>query len=289
MKNFRHLSRYLKLLSEVDEILKYTSKGNSDTIILAAILLFTGFTFIADICIWSSLLPTHQIMSYALHELPIYSMYYIHLLVILNFHFLVKLLISRVAFLSGLLQDSCRIRVYNFSVLTECLLGDELQSFSNSQVVDDMVHIYDLMYEASLSLNNYYGIILLFALVGCLLHLLVTPFDLVLEIFHKHYSFIFLQTVWMLAHMLRLFLIVNPCEQISQEVENLSAMLIRRSWTDHRFDMNQLEIITMQIFHCRIRFTAAGLTEINRSIITSIAAGVTTYLIILIQFNTTEL
>ncbi|VEN51539.1 unnamed protein product [Callosobruchus maculatus] len=186
----------------------------------------------ADICIWSSLLQKHQIMSYALHQLPIYSMYYIHLLVILNFHFLVKLLISRVAFLSGLLQDPCRIRVYNFSVLTECIIGDQLQNFSDSQVIDDMVHLYDLMYEASLSLNNYYGIILL--------------------------------------------------------VENLSAMLIRRSWTDRRFDMNQLEIITMQIFHCRIRFTAAGLTEINRRIVTSIAAGVTTYLIILIQFNTTE-
>ncbi|VEN51538.1 unnamed protein product [Callosobruchus maculatus] len=242
----------------------------------------------ADICIWSSLLQKHQIMSYALHQLPIYSMYYIHLLVILNFHFLVKLLISRVAFLSGLLQDPCRIRVYNFSVLTECIIGDQLQNFSDSQVIDDMVHLYDLMYEASLSLNNYYGIILLFALVGCLLHLLVTPFDLVLEIFHKHYSFIFLQTIWMFGHVLKLFLIVNPCEEISQEVENLSAMLIRRSWTDRRFDMNQLEIITMQIFHCRIRFTAAGLTEINRRIVTSIAAGVTTYLIILIQFNTTE-
>nr|CAI5822045.1 unnamed protein product [Callosobruchus analis] len=206
--NFRHLSRYLKLLSEVDEILRYTSKSHSDTTILAAILLFTGSTFIADICIWSSLLPTRQIMSYALHQLPIYSMYYIHLLVILNFHFLVKLLISRVAFLSNLLQDSCRVREYNFSVLTECLLGDELQNFSSLHVVDDMVHIYDLMYEASLSLNKYYGIILLFALVGCLLHLLVTPFDLVLEIFHKHYSFIFLQTTWMLGHVLRLLLIL---------------------------------------------------------------------------------
>nr|CAI5828032.1 unnamed protein product [Callosobruchus analis] len=43
----------------------------------------------------------------------------------------------------------------------------------------------------------------------------------------------------------------------------------------------------MQMMLCPIRFTAAGLTKIDRSLITSIAGGVTTYLIILFQFNYT--
>nr|CAH7714280.1 unnamed protein product [Callosobruchus chinensis] len=66
--------------------------------------------------------------------------------------------------------------------------------------------------------NNHYGMILMFLLIGCLLHLLVTPYDLYLEILHRHYSFIFLQVIWMVGHILRLFLIVNPCEQISEKV-----------------------------------------------------------------------
>nr|CAI5828037.1 unnamed protein product [Callosobruchus analis] len=91
-----------------------------------------------------------------------------------------------------------------------------------------MVHLYDLLYEASLSLNNFYGITLMFALVGCLLHLLVTPYDLYLQMLNtrRHYSFIFSQTIWMLGHMLRLFLIVNPCERISNQVLQNSSFFV---------------------------------------------------------------
>nr|CAH7714279.1 unnamed protein product [Callosobruchus chinensis] len=41
----------------VDTILKYTSKKNSDTCLLTLILVITAIIFIADICVWCSLLP----------------------------------------------------------------------------------------------------------------------------------------------------------------------------------------------------------------------------------------
>ncbi|VEN60068.1 unnamed protein product [Callosobruchus maculatus] len=239
--NFKHFSRYVELISEVDMILKYTSKSNSDTYVLYITLISTGFVFVSDICIWSSLLPKHQIVSYVLHQLPVYFTYYMQLLAIIDFHFLVKLLSSRVLFLSNSLQDFCKLKISTTSMVTKGVLVNTLQSPSNFQKLD-MVHLYDLLYEASLSLNNFYGIALMFALVGCLLHLLVTPYDLYLQMLNtrRHYSFIFSQTIWMLGHTFRLFLIVNPCERISNQLENLSAILIRSLWRDHRFNINQV-------------------------------------------------
>ncbi|CAH1984949.1 unnamed protein product [Acanthoscelides obtectus] len=84
----------------------------------------------------------------------------------------------------------------------------------------DMVRIYDLMYQASVCLNNYYGLMILLVLLGCLLHLLVTPYDLYLAFLEKNwsYTFIFLQSIWTFGHIMRLFLIVQPCEQIGNRV-----------------------------------------------------------------------
>nr|CAI5828036.1 unnamed protein product [Callosobruchus analis] len=240
---YLHFSRYIELISEVDTILKYSSKSNSDTYVLYITLAYTAFIFVSDIFIWSSLLPRHQIVSFVLHQLPIYFAYYIQLLTIINFHFLVKLLSSRILFLSKSLQDFCKSKISTTDMISKSLSVHTLQSPSNFQKLD-MVHLYDLLYEASLSLNNFYGITLMFALVGCLLHLLVTPYDLYLQMLNtrRHYSFIFSQTIWMLGHMLRLFLIVNPCERISNQLEKLSAILIRSLWRDHRFNINQVRL-----------------------------------------------
>nr|CAH7714278.1 unnamed protein product [Callosobruchus chinensis] len=238
---FRHFSRYVALISEIDLILKYSSKSNNDNYVLYITLLSTGFVFVSDIFIWSSLLPKQQIVSYVLHQLPIYFTYYIQLLTIINFHFLVKLLSSRVLFLSNSLLDFCKLKISTTGMITKGILVNTLQTPSNFQKLD-MIHLYDLLYEASQALNNFYGIALMFALVGCLLHLLVTPYDLYLQMLstRRHYSFIFSQTIWMLGHTLRLFLIVNPCERISNQLENLSAILIRSVWRDHRFNINQV-------------------------------------------------
>nr|CAH7714277.1 unnamed protein product [Callosobruchus chinensis] len=268
---FRHFSRYVALISEIDLILKYSSKSNNDNYVLYITLLSTGFVFVSDIFIWSSLLPKQQIVSYVLHQLPIYFTYYIQLLTIINFHFLVKLLSSRVLFLSNSLLDFCKLKISTTGMITKGILVNTLQTPSNFQKLD-MIHLYDLLYEASQALNNFYGIALMFALVGCLLHLLVTPYDLYLQMLstRRHYSFIFSQTIWMLGHTLRLFLIVNPCERISNQLENLSAILIRSVWRDHRFNINQLGVITMQMLHCPIKFTAAGLAKIDGGLITSV-------------------
>lgn len=54
--------------------------------------------------------------------------------------------------------------------------------------------------------------------IGCFIHLLVTPYDLYLELKFKDYTFIFPQICWMISHILRLFLVVEPCHAASQGV-----------------------------------------------------------------------
>jgi len=47
----------------------------------------------------------------------------------------------------------------------------------------------------------------------------------------------------------------------------------------------QLEIFSLQLLHRPLEFSACGLFTLDRTLITSIAGAVTTYLVILLQFQ----
>uniref|UniRef100_A0A6P7FR15 Gustatory receptor n=1 Tax=Diabrotica virgifera virgifera TaxID=50390 RepID=A0A6P7FR15_DIAVI len=48
-----------------------------------------------------------------------------------------------------------------------------------------------------------------------------------------------------------------------------------------------LTILSLQLSYCKLNFSSCGFFKINRSLLTSIAGAVTTYLVILFQFNNT--
>ncbi|EFN67318.1 Putative gustatory receptor 28b [Camponotus floridanus] len=55
---------------------------------------------------------------------------------------------------------------------------------------------------------------------------------------------------------------------------------------DHdREGTKQLEIFSLQLLHRPLEFTACGLFTLDRTLITSLAGAVTTYLVIIIQFQ----
>ncbi|XP_072394901.1 uncharacterized protein [Diabrotica undecimpunctata] len=94
---------------------------------------------------------------------------------------------------------------------------------------------YECLVEASAALNNYFGANLLILLFGASLYLLITPYDLYIEILNRQYLFILLQVLWMIGHVWRLLLIIEPCNSVTQEVQKMSLIVCKLS--SHKTEM----------------------------------------------------
>nr|CAI5828033.1 unnamed protein product [Callosobruchus analis] len=68
-------------------------------------------------------------MSYVFHHIPVYFIYYIHILAIVNFHFLVKLLSTRIVFLRTLLQDSWKLEASTIVSTSSFCLSDVYSTY----------------------------------------------------------------------------------------------------------------------------------------------------------------
>ncbi|XP_063926729.1 gustatory receptor for sugar taste 43a-like isoform X3 [Zophobas morio] len=138
------------------------------------------------------------------------------------------------------------------------------------------------------SVNQCYGFIILVVVLGCFLHLLVTPYLLrsIISTASESELFIISQSIWMMGHVLRLFLIVEPCDGCFVQCKNSSLIICNLLCSDlDREVKKSLKLLLLCLSQCELDFTAFGLTRIHRRILTAIAGAVTTYLVILFQFN----
>ncbi|KAF7284724.1 hypothetical protein GWI33_021733 [Rhynchophorus ferrugineus] len=129
------------------------------------------------------------------------------------------------------------------------------------------------------------GVLLL--ILSCLLHLVVTPYFLLLEIFKGKFSFFgTLQVLWVLGHIGRLLILVEPCQNCLDEYKITSSLISEMALLE--FDKETKKLLkhfASQFFYAEISFHACGFFAINRNLLTSVCGAVTTYLVILFQFN----
>lgn len=84
-----------------------------------------------------------------------------------------------------------------------------------------------------------------FILFSCLLHLVVTPYYLLIEVCNVGYlPFIFLEIIWIVLHLVRLMIIVETCQRCIDEVKKrnsknifLTSFLVSR---DYKFSSETL-------------------------------------------------
>ncbi|KAJ6636370.1 Gustatory receptor for sugar taste 43a [Pseudolycoriella hygida] len=130
----------------------------------------------------------------------------------------------------------------------------------------NFAYIHESLGKVVVCISSYFGLALLMLLSSCLLHLIVTAYFLILSLmdeadidpFH-----ITLQCIWLTFHTFRLLLIVEPCNLMSVELESF--------W--------------QQLLADETQFTAYGICKIDRGILTTLLWTITTYLVILLQFQ----
>ncbi|KAK2585408.1 hypothetical protein KPH14_010080 [Odynerus spinipes] len=116
--------------------------------------------------------------------------------------------------------------------------------------IAQLVTVHSSLCDTVSSINNAFGLVMLAITLTCLLHLVITPYFLILEA-------------------------KNTAVIVSQLLSSSTNEECRK----------HLEVFSLQLLHQPLDFTACGLFSFDRTLITSIAGAVTTYLVILIQFQ----
>ncbi|XP_034948469.1 gustatory receptor for sugar taste 43a-like [Chelonus insularis] len=153
--------------------------------------------------------------------------------------------------------------------------------------LSQLISIHSSLCDINLLINKAFGFPILVVGITCLLHLIITPYFLMMEANNEREGiFIFVQCLWCILHIYRMLMVVQPCYATTKESKNtavLISQLLTYSWQpDVR---KQLEIFSLQLLHRPLNFSACGLFSLDRALVTSMAGAVTTYLVILIQFQ----
>ncbi|KAK1116530.1 hypothetical protein K0M31_018992 [Melipona bicolor] len=154
--------------------------------------------------------------------------------------------------------------------------------------ISDLIMVHSLLCDAVSLINTAFGVVLLAVTVTCLLHLVITPYFLILQAkaSEKHeWIFLFLQAGWCIIHITRMLIIVQPSYSTVEEGKRTAALVSQLLSCCFDADTRrELEIFSLQLLHRPLEFSACGLFSLDRNLITSIAGAVTTNLVILVQY-----
>ncbi|XP_070068898.1 gustatory receptor for sugar taste 43a isoform X3 [Drosophila takahashii] len=139
-------------------------------------------------------------------------------------------------------------------------------------------------------LSNSFGVAVLFILVSCLLHLVATAYFLFLELLSKRDNgYLWVQMLWICFHFLRLLMVVEPCHLAARESRKTIQIVCEIERKVHEPILAEaVKKFWQQLLVVDADFSACGLCRVNRTILTSFASAIATYLVILIQFQRTN-
>ncbi|XP_053997934.1 gustatory receptor for sugar taste 43a-like [Hylaeus anthracinus] len=165
---------------------------------------------------------------------------------------------------------------------------NENETYVNS--ISELITVHSSLCDAVSLINSAYGVVILAVTVTCLLHLVITPYFLILQVDENHeWIYLLVQCMWCIFHVTRMLIIVQPSYSTVAEGKKTAVLVSRLLSSSFEVDSRQqLEIFSLQLLHRPLEFSACGLFSLDRTLITSIAGVVTTYLVILIQFKNAD-
>ncbi|CAG9862418.1 unnamed protein product [Phyllotreta striolata] len=178
---------------------------------------------------------------------------------------------------------------------TACLssTGTIIKNEENSELGKRLIMLsilHDKIFEAVTIVNNSIEFCIHVVMLSCLLHLIVTPYFLLKGIIKENSGtyYVLLQSAWLIGHIGRVLIIVEPCQYCINEYKKTSNLICELLTYEVDNEVKKaMTILSLQLSYCKLRFSSCGFFKINRSLLTSIAGAVTTYLVILFQFSDT--
>nr|QRF71016.1 gustatory receptor [Semiothisa cinerearia] len=191
----------------------------------------------------------------------------------------------------SLLVDSLAAREQPV-VLTKSVHGTAALGVSPSEAVRRLASLHGTLCEVVRCVDSSYGLPLIVVLISTLLHLIVTPYFLIMEIIvsTNRVHFLVLQFLWCLTHMLRMLVVVEPCHYTIAEGRRTQSLVCRlMTSVSERPALGSLpsrvELFSRQLLLQSVCYSPLGMCTLDRPLVASVIGAVTTYLVILIQFQ----
>ncbi|XP_028135349.1 gustatory receptor for sugar taste 43a-like [Diabrotica virgifera virgifera] len=311
--------KLMNILNQADHIIPFKNPKRikkASIIFIAAVTFTTGLIYAYDIILKAR---GKSILAYIKYYFAFYMLYSIVIMIEVFYWHIILLVKVRISLLN---QDLAKVRDrtnVSKNVILEDIVGKVYLSkiivngekitnrFNNGRTssIDPYVKseesqnigkwllslsiFQDKIFEATSIINNSMELCIHVIMLSCLLHLIVTPYFLLTGLFDGADPFyVILQTVWLLGHIGRVLIIVEPCQICINEHKKTANLICELLTYEAEEEVKKaLTILSLQLSYCKLNFSSCGFFKINRSLLTSIAGAVTTYLVILFQFNNT--
>ncbi|XP_061722629.1 gustatory receptor for sugar taste 43a-like isoform X2 [Cydia pomonella] len=167
--------------------------------------------------------------------------------------------------------------------------GDPRLIVPPCEAIRRLAALHGSLCEVVQRIDRSYGLPLVVILLSTLLHLIVTPYFLIMEIIvsTNRIHFLVLQFLWCVTHMLRMFVVVEPCHYTITEgkrTEQLVCQLMTYAPSGGALP-SRLELFSRQLLLRSVNYSPLGMATLDRPLVASVIGAVTTYLVILIQFQ----
>ncbi|VEN62425.1 unnamed protein product [Callosobruchus maculatus] len=303
----RRYSKILKIARLIETVLPQRNvkkcRRKSITLIM---LIYIGLSsvIILDMVIWEKeSLKENDGNSYIKSYLPYYILYYIFITQ--------EIYISHLIYLLNLKLDTLNVHLeasdfpsffFNMKMVNKYIDAPYLSTMPNGNCLavlntnmleKRLFHLLNVHKNILLgvnTVNNSFSNGLVLMMFSCLIHLIITPYFLLAEIVKPDCDvvFSFLQVVWIVTHIARLLIIVEPCQSCSLEGQRtitlLCGLLGRCDITDNTRKI--VEVFVTQASQQPVKFSCFHLFNLDRSVLTTLFGSIATYIVILFQFNT---
>ncbi|KAH9641313.1 hypothetical protein HF086_013295 [Spodoptera exigua] len=187
---------------------------------------------------------------------------------------------------NSILNQDCRIDIYN-----------TISSKSINSVVDTMTvyrarpkpppHplpimirrlglLYCSLCDVVRDVNDSYGTVLVAMLLCLLLHLVITPYHVITNIFNKSRSdrsSPTLQLNWAVLHFINLLLIIEPCHRTHEEMRrtrHLISQMLRHTSTENNALLSELQIFYQHLSLNEVSYAPLKMFPLDRTLIVTV-------------------
>ncbi|XP_064214276.1 gustatory receptor for sugar taste 43a [Tribolium castaneum] len=242
-------------------------------LVLAASVIFF------DVVVWG--LSASDLGVFFKRFLPVYVSYLLIFVQQIPFCFFVRVIRLKIEDLNGAFRAGLErvqngenqwISVMKVNKQPKVIQGKSALSYER---LNEFMRLVEEIEDVIEAINGFYGVHTLLILFSCLLHLVVTPYYLLIEVCNAGYlPFILLQVAWIVLHLIRL---------MYQVTTNLVLKLLTSPLLPDIKE--QVEILAVQVSNKKIKFSSFGMLKISRSLLTSFGGALTTFLVILFQYG----
>ncbi|XP_047999585.1 gustatory receptor for sugar taste 43a-like [Leguminivora glycinivorella] len=194
------------------------------------------------------------------------------------------------------LEDLLRPPKTERNTLVDCFTkqaktpGDTMTISQAQSTIRRLALSHERISELTRQLNATNGIFLMFVLMSTFIRLVLTPYYLLLRFDHDErimYELV-LQINWSLFHVLTLLLTIEPCHWTQEQRERtqilLSHLIVHLAPKSEKLS-RELDQFAKQILLSNAKYMPLGVYALARPLMATMLGGVTTYLVIIIQFQ----